>query len=73
MTTHSQTMSNQGELMRDAAGNLKMADGYRVLIDIENYRRRRYGRRAGLTWPAARDLGGAMRSGVAGDQPQNDE
>jgi hypothetical protein len=33
----SQTMSNQGQLMHDRAGNLKMADGYRVLIRIENY------------------------------------
>jgi hypothetical protein len=33
----SQTMSNQGKFMHDGAGNLKMADGYRVLIRIENY------------------------------------
>jgi hypothetical protein len=33
----SQTMSNQGKFMHDSAGNLKMADGYRVLIRIENY------------------------------------
>ena len=26
-----------GQLMHDRAGNLKMADGYRVLIRIENY------------------------------------
>ena len=32
-----QTMSNQGRFMHDRAGNLKMADGYRVLIRIENY------------------------------------
>ena len=31
------TMSNQGILMHDAAGNLKMADGYKVLIFIEDY------------------------------------
>ncbi|HVW72773.1 MAG TPA: L,D-transpeptidase [Rhizomicrobium sp.] len=31
------TMSNQGRFMHDRAGNLKMADGYRVLIRIENY------------------------------------
>ena len=35
--TASQTMSNQGKFMHDHAGNLKMADGYRVLIRIENY------------------------------------
>ncbi len=44
----SQTMSNQGKFMHDSAGNLKMADGYRVLIRIENYRRRRCGGRAVL-------------------------
>jgi len=33
----SQTMSNQGRFMHDRAGNLKMADGYRVLVRIENY------------------------------------
>jgi hypothetical protein len=33
----SHTMSNQGEMMRDAAGHLVMADGYRVLIDIEDF------------------------------------
>ena len=33
----SQTMSNQGELMRDTQGNLVMAEGYRVLIDIEDF------------------------------------
>jgi hypothetical protein len=33
----SQTMSNQGNFMHDSAGNLKMADGYRVLVRIENY------------------------------------
>ncbi len=32
-----QTMSNTGALAHDKAGNLRMADGYRVLIDIENY------------------------------------
>lgn len=31
------TMSNQGILMHDASGNLKMADGYKVLIFIEDY------------------------------------
>jgi hypothetical protein len=32
-----ETMSNRGELMRDADGHLKMADGYRVLIDIQDF------------------------------------
>jgi hypothetical protein len=32
-----ETMSNSGAFMRDAGGNLKMADGYRVLIFIEDY------------------------------------
>ena len=31
------TMSNQGILMHDAGGNLKMAQGYKVLIFIEDY------------------------------------
>jgi lipoprotein-anchoring transpeptidase ErfK/SrfK len=31
------TMSNQGILMHDASGNVKMADGYKVLIFIEDY------------------------------------
>jgi len=31
------TMSNRGELMRDAGGKLEMADGFRVLIDIEKF------------------------------------
>jgi hypothetical protein len=31
------TMSNRGALMRDGAGNLQMAEGYRVLVFIENY------------------------------------
>ena len=31
------TMSNQGILMHDASGNLKMANGYKVLIFIEDY------------------------------------
>ncbi|MEJ1969472.1 MAG: L,D-transpeptidase family protein, partial [Rhizomicrobium sp.] len=31
------TMSNDGVLMHDPAGNLKMADGYRVLVFVENY------------------------------------
>jgi hypothetical protein len=30
-------MSNQGVMMHDAAGNLQMAGGYRVLVFIENY------------------------------------
>jgi hypothetical protein len=33
----SQTMSNHGEMMRDAHGNLVMAEGYRVLVDIEDF------------------------------------
>jgi hypothetical protein len=32
-----QTMSNRGAFMHDATGRLKMADGYRVLVDIEDY------------------------------------
>jgi L,D-transpeptidase catalytic domain len=32
-----QTMSNRGAFMHDRGGNLKMADGYRVLVMIENY------------------------------------
>jgi hypothetical protein len=32
-----QTMSNRGAFMHDRAGNLKMANGYRVLVMIENY------------------------------------
>jgi lipoprotein-anchoring transpeptidase ErfK/SrfK len=31
------TMSNDGVLMHDAQGNLKMADGYKVLVFVENY------------------------------------
>lgn len=31
------TMSNDGILLHDAQGNLKMADGYKVLVFIENY------------------------------------
>ena len=31
------TMSNRGVLMHDAAGNLQMAEGYKVLVFIENY------------------------------------
>jgi len=31
------TMSNKGKFARKADGGLKMAEGYRVLIDIENY------------------------------------
>ncbi len=32
-----QTMSNRGDLMHRRDGSLKMADGYRVLVDIEDY------------------------------------
>ena len=32
-----QTMSNRGVFMHDRSGNLKMADGYRVLVMIEDY------------------------------------
>jgi hypothetical protein len=32
-----QTMSNQGRFMHDGAGKLKMSDGYRVLVRIEDY------------------------------------
>jgi lipoprotein-anchoring transpeptidase ErfK/SrfK len=31
------TMSNQGLLMHDAQGNVKMAEGYKVLVFIENF------------------------------------
>ncbi len=31
------TMSNRGDMMRDADGNLVMEDGYKVLIDIEDF------------------------------------
>lgn len=31
------SMSNQGVMMHDPAGNLKMADGYKVLVFIENF------------------------------------
>ncbi|MBL6937749.1 MAG: L,D-transpeptidase family protein [Alphaproteobacteria bacterium] len=31
------TMSNQGVMMHDAAGNLQMADGYKVLVFVENF------------------------------------
>jgi hypothetical protein len=31
------TMSNQGEMMRDAAGHLVMADGYKVLVNVEDF------------------------------------
>jgi lipoprotein-anchoring transpeptidase ErfK/SrfK len=31
------SMSNQGLLMHDAQGNVQMADGYKVLVFIENY------------------------------------
>jgi len=30
-------MSANGELMRDAEGKLEMAEGFRVLIDIEKF------------------------------------
>jgi hypothetical protein len=30
-------MSNDGTLMRDAKGGLRMADGYKVLVQIEDY------------------------------------
>jgi len=36
-----QTMSNQGALMRGRDGTLKMADGYRVLVVVENFAGRR--------------------------------
>jgi lipoprotein-anchoring transpeptidase ErfK/SrfK len=32
-----QTLSNKGQLARDADGSLKWTDGYRVLVIIENY------------------------------------
>ena len=32
-----QTMSNRGVLARDAKGNIKFADGYKVLVFVENY------------------------------------
>jgi hypothetical protein len=32
-----QTMSNGGALMRDAAGQIQLTDGYRVLIDVEDF------------------------------------
>ena len=31
------TMSNDGMLMHDATGNLQMADGYKVLVFVENF------------------------------------
>jgi hypothetical protein len=31
------TMSNQGVMMHDAAGNLQMAEGYKVLVFVENF------------------------------------
>ena len=30
-------MSTKGKFSRRADGSLRMADGYRVLVDIENY------------------------------------
>ena len=35
--TGNQTMSNKGEMMRDRGGHVKMADGYQVLIFIEDF------------------------------------
>lgn len=35
--THNDTMSNTGALMHGKDGQLRMVDGYRVLIDIENF------------------------------------
>ncbi len=32
-----ETMSNRGEMARDAQGHIKMTDGYRVLVDIEDF------------------------------------
>ena len=34
---HTATMANDGVLMHDAKGNLQMADGYKVLVFVENY------------------------------------
>lgn len=34
---HTATMANDGALMHDSHGNLQMAQGYRVLVFIENY------------------------------------
>jgi lipoprotein-anchoring transpeptidase ErfK/SrfK len=34
---HTATMASDGVLMHDASGNLKMAQGYKVLVFIENY------------------------------------
>jgi lipoprotein-anchoring transpeptidase ErfK/SrfK len=34
---HTATMANDGVLMHDSSGNLQMAQGYRVLVFIENY------------------------------------
>jgi len=31
------TMSNQGVMMHDAAGNLQLAEGYKVLVFVENF------------------------------------
>ena len=45
----SRTMSNRGELMRDAAGKIAMADGYRVLIDVEDFSRQSRGCDASIT------------------------
>jgi len=33
----SRTSSNKGDLMRDPSGHLVMAEGYRVLVDVEDY------------------------------------
>jgi hypothetical protein len=35
--SRSQTMSNDGAFMHDAKGGLRMADGYKVLVQIEDY------------------------------------
>jgi hypothetical protein len=34
---HTATMANDGVLMHDSKGNLQMAQGYKVLVFIENY------------------------------------
>jgi hypothetical protein len=37
MDRRTATMSNQGLLMHDAQGNVQMAEGYKVLVFIENF------------------------------------
>jgi hypothetical protein len=32
-----QTMSNRGNFLHDRSGRLRMADGYRVLVMIDDY------------------------------------